>query len=444
MLEHAAASCKRIATRAWETVTRHTPPAGGEHRSPTAPENDTRIAATAKDTKFSYVERLNEHENGSLTSMAVKSAGNNPTEINPEPSASSVLHIDASPRPSTDEIFRSSDFMQALLTMRKIYGKVERQQDASLLLLAQTTQQLQKCEEVRRWIEQSVSAFAVRAESLAESEPSRGTVDTLGALEERVLLDSKQLVEQHQKTMEFETRLGAMMYELGQQHKHLFSAIYEVVSRIPGGKDILDGQRNLQPEDIGPDSLSSEHIPELAERYFEILGNVNLKQERLFELEIEHARSQQDREFLKDQERELEIPDDVFEENYLTTRRQLIAELDAENIIVERLEKECQNEGIDLHSLRFRGQSIALNESVFDPDPIFGKVTESEIFLNVVPDHVSQESTHSRQNPTDDVQRWLSGVESGLLLSSLRRVKSEGNIFESLSTIQRTLFGNDI
>lgn len=226
-----------------------------------------------------------------------------------------------------------------------------------------------QCADQRRFVSDSHDAFLREATMMCDNVHSGVSTERLAMLLEQVSEDHKRQAEHLVKTYNSETELGDAEFDLQKREYQLAKAAQDVV-------DVINQMELPSPAGAPPSTSASEvvqdEIPALVENYFEKAGDVRLAQDSIMELRMEYREEREKRIFQQDQDIELPISDEEFDEMY---NKQLA---DAEIVLAEATRKSenakqvCHDSNLDpeLYRIPKLDPALAEDRSISDQDAL--------------------------------------------------------------------------
>ncbi|KAF2159652.1 hypothetical protein M409DRAFT_60585 [Zasmidium cellare ATCC 36951] len=223
--------------------------------------------------------------------------------------------------------------------------------------LFQTTQrsnEMAKYLDKLRHTEESILQIAERFLGQREENLRNTGPKVLQDLKAQLATDRATLRDQSQVVLNVHASTGTTQYRLLAVQSKLRNALAKHNKSLPGGTAVFAEMNNEFNAELLTPSEVTDDLPQQAQSYFDAVGSIAVLQERLLELDDEHAEARTGRDLAVDQERELSTSDSVFENLYHNSRSELIRSLQDRMMTADQAKQACDDQGIDLDSLRHR------------------------------------------------------------------------------------------
>ncbi|KAF2485049.1 hypothetical protein BDY17DRAFT_95781 [Neohortaea acidophila] len=171
-------------------------------------------------------------------------------------------------------------------------------------------------------------------------------------LYEQYTVSYRALQQQELVVHEHTSKLNSLEFRVKEMQTQLLATM-----RMPGFAEHLQGDlldMELSISDPSSVASSESDTPALVLDFFDKSGDVGIFKGRIRELDIAHLEGLEVRDFLRDQDNEieLEVSDEQFEENYRLLRRDIELELERAEREVEILAALCKQAGLDPNAHR--------------------------------------------------------------------------------------------
>lgn len=220
----------------------------------------------------------------------------------------------------------------------------------------------QKLESCRRFERESSKDFmqAVRLAMLHST--VEAAFGELNAYYEQYQTDFENLEKQETLTGTVQTELSNLEYRLMSEETELVGPVRTFLSTLGVN---LDGEHFIQSTASTPRPAPSD-TPSLLRQYYESKGDVQIHQERLEELVIDHRDELEKRDFLTDRGDVVSPSDEEFKRNYEQQYGKIVADLKTAEAETTLLLDQCKTAGIEVPIV----PALNINETATDEDII--------------------------------------------------------------------------
>lgn len=279
--------------------------------------------------------------------------------------------------------FQLQQLRSTAQSFANVYSKLTPLLDEVMKLRSEGIYERQECSQRRTFLAQSQGDLIKTLFASASTMPVHKTNGSdLEKSHQQVRDDSIAVASQDERALEVETNLLQNEYDLQGKESELAQAVNDFLEVLKKSDILpLEDQRH-QP--LSPPKLPSPQVPPALEDYYEKVGAVGWKKDRLAELRTEYKETRVARAFRRDHEEALESSDEEFELEFSK-------KLEDARQAVEKADVEAQN-----------SRAICIKQGL-DPDA-HKRQRPQETFeislLPVTPDDEMNELTAARHSPT--------------------------------------------
>lgn len=317
--------------------------------------------------------------------------------------AATPAGAEGTPPARNDLVLEYEDVLNAKAALSQHKRLAQLQDDLSLArydATCQMNQALGRLRYVNETIQALTSTFSLQTQEDIERTPER----SFDSLRRQLKDDQTELSRCVDTTMQQQDRVKLLEHKCLETQTGFNEAFERFIRSLPGASTAIGSPPVSKTSQSGTKN-SPTSIPCEAHDYFEKVGALKLLEQEQRDLDIAHQVALGDRDFVRDQERELSLTDSEFKEQHILKREKLYHTIEDTKDEVAALYLICQELGLDLARLRFRRSSDSPAEPrVFVSASVSTDDNESPAFADGIP------LTSSYPNRGSDVEQWLAGV----------------------------------
>lgn len=208
-------------------------------------------------------------------------------------------------------------------------------------------------------IDRPTSSGSVRGSGAATTSSSNVAADSATSISFKSFRDARRQVKVDEHALvEQEDLMKALVEQINALEYHVQELVQQIVKQMGSATfldelriEMLDPEATTQNSDE-PRAAPEDDTPELVVQYFDWMGERGINRDRLHELDHTHNEGLVQRDFLRDQGRELDVSDEEYLVNYRSHREDIVLRLNEASDKITFYFKLCEEAGLDPESYR--------------------------------------------------------------------------------------------